>query len=208
MVVKLHKGDLCADVLQLDHDSVAVDVESTGLNIHRDRVCTVQLSFGNGHAHVVQLSTNYSPQDAINLSNLLQNENITKIFHFARYDCAILGRFFNCNINNIYCTKIASKIARTYTDRHGLRSVISELIGINIDKSNQCSDWGNESLSRSQLDYAANDVLYLHKVREKLDILIAREQREEIFSKAIEMLKHVIYFDIQHWDYMSIFEHR
>ena len=173
MKIHIHKKDIPANIKFTQ--SVAVDTETMGLDPKRDRLCVVQLSSVDGECHIVQI-----PDEGLNspnLKGLLVNKNITKIFHYARFDMAILHQAFNINVHPIYCTKIASKIARTYTDKHGLKELCKELLSIDISKAQQCSDWGLENLSKEQINYAANDVLHLHKLKEKLDKMLIRENR-------------------------------
>ena len=176
MAVFLHHHDL-PDDLDLG-TSVAIDTETMGLNPHRDRLCLVQLSDGNGDAHLVKIAQDRQP--APRLQALLGDPAVTKLFHFARFDLASLSYSFGPVAGPVYCTKIASKLCRTYTDRHGLKDLCHELLSVEISKQQQSSDWGAETLSRAQQDYAASDVLYLHRLREKLDMMLAREGRAEM----------------------------
>ena len=173
MTIRLHRGDLP----DLSHykDSVAIDTETMGLNPHRDRLCVVQMSNGDGSADVIQIPKGHS--DAPNLKALLANPDITKIFHFARFDLAALYNAFGVMPQPVYCTKIASRLSRTYTDRHGLKDLVREVLNIDLSKQQQSSDWGSASLSEAQLAYAASDVLHLHSLRERLDAMLAREGR-------------------------------
>ena len=175
MTITLHKGDLPAD---LDFGtSVAVDSETLGLQIQRDKLCLVQLSAGDGNAHIVQLDR--ALYDAPNLRALMANPDVTKIFHYARFDVAVMQQYLGVVTTPIYCTKIASKLVRTYTDRHGLKDLCRELAGVEISKQQQSSDWGAETLSEAQLSYAASDVLHLHKLKTVLDDMLEREGRME-----------------------------
>lgn len=176
MTITLHRGDL-PDGLSFG-DSVAVDSETMGLRPERDRLCLVQLSAGDGDAHLVQL-----PQDsyaAPNLKALMNDASVTKIFHYARFDIAVMQAYLGVMATPVYCTKIASKLVRTYTDRHGLKDLCRELLGVDLSKQQQSSDWGADTLSEEQLNYAASDVLYLHRIRGILDERLAREGRAEI----------------------------
>ena len=184
---------------------VAVDCESMGLNPGRDRLCVVQLSSGDGDSHIVQIEKDQ--KKAQNLTRLLENKNILKIFHFGRYDIAILYSTFGLLASPVYCTKIASKIARTYTDRHGLKNLLSELLDIEISKQQQSSDWGAKNLSQAQIEYAASDVLYLHRLREKLDEMLERENRTNLAKECFNFLPFRAALDIKGWDGIDIFEH-
>ena len=168
MTIRLHRGDLPDDFLA--GDSVAIDTETLGLNPHRDRLCVVQLSRGDGTADVVQIAAGQTA--APNLTRLLTDPAVTKIFHFARFDVAVLYKTFGVIAQPLYCTKIASKLVRTYTDRHGLKDLVRELLGVDLSKQQQSSDWAAETLSEAQLAYAASDVLHLHGLRRKLDIML------------------------------------
>ena len=172
-VARLHRGDL--PDLSRYTDSVAIDTETMGLHPHRDRLCVVQLSNGDGSADVVQIPKDHA--DAPNLKALLANPKITKIFHFARFDLAALYNAFGVMPQPVYCTKIASRLTRTYTDRHGLKDLVREVLNIDLSKQQQSSDWGSQTLSEAQLAYAASDVLHLHALRERLDAMLAREGR-------------------------------
>ena len=184
---------------------VAIDCETMGLNPCRDRLCVVQLSSGDGHTHIVQIEKDQ--KKAKNLTRLLQNENILKLFHFGRFDIAILYSTFGLLASPVYCTKIASKIARTYTDRHGLKNLLSELLDIDISKQQQSSDWGTETLTQAQIEYAAADVLYLHQLREKLDEMLERENRTNLAKECFKFLPFRAALDIKGWDSIDIFEH-
>ena len=179
MTNHLHHGDLPEGLTFSDarDASVAVDSETMGLNPHRDRLCVVQLSAGDGDAHLVQLDRD--AYDAPRLKAVLTDPSLTKIFHFARFDVAAFVRWLGVETTPIYCTKIASKLARTYTDRHGLKDVVRETVGVALDKQQQSSDWGADELSDAQVRYAASDVLYLHEARARLDAMLAREGRTE-----------------------------
>ena len=169
MTIRLHRGDL--PDLSRYKDSVAIDTETMGLNPHRDRLCVVQMSNGDGSADVIQIPQGHT--DAPNLKALLANPDVTKIFHFARFDLAALYNAFGVMPQPVYCTKIASRLTRTYTDRHGLKDLVREVLNIDLSKQQQSSDWGSASLSEAQLAYAASDVLHLHDLRKRLDTMLA-----------------------------------
>jgi ribonuclease D len=199
----LHKNDLPADVKFTK--SIAVDSETMGLNIIRDRLCLIQISDGNGDAHLVQFEQ--GKYDAPNLRKILADEKIEKIFHFARFDLAALQYYLKVEVKNIYCTKIASKLVRTYTDAHGLKSLCDELLGIDLSKKQQSSDWGNAEITEKQLDYAASDVLHLHRLQEKLDVMMAREDRTAIFQACLKFLPTRVKLDLQGFGSGDIFSH-
>lgn len=208
-MIKLYKDDLPDDFDA--GSSVAIDTEAMGLNIRNDRLCVVQLSCGNGDAHIVQISQN-SPGNEMrarshNLVKLLQNESVQKIFHFARFDVALLNYSFGIHVKNIYCTKIASKLARTFTERHGLKNLCRELLKQEISKNEQTSDWGAEHLTQQQLSYAANDVLHLHKLQNILNAMLMRDGKMEIALRAFETLSLICAMDVQGVDYQYIFNH-
>ncbi|MGI6245972.1 MAG: ribonuclease D [Pseudochelatococcus sp.] len=203
MAITLHSGDLPADV---DFgDSVAIDTETLGLNPHRDRLCVVQLSGGDGSAEVVQIRRD-GPRPE-NLIRLLGDERVLKIFHFARFDLAVLFHAFGVMPQPVYCTKIASKLARTYTDRHGLKDNLRELLGIEISKQQQSSDWAADTLSDAQLAYAASDVLHLHALRQKLDGMLAREGRSDFARACFDFLPTRARLDLAGWPEADIFAH-
>lgn len=203
MAVLYHKGDLPAGV---DFGNcVAVDTETMGLSLVRDVLCVVQLSDGNGDAHVVQL--NRENYDCPNLKALLENRQVEKLFHFARFDIAMLGKFLNVTVNPVFCTKIASKLARTYTDRHGLKDLIRELVGVDLNKQQQSSDWGAETLSEAQLNYAASDVLYLHPAKLKLVEMLTRHNRLQLAKNCFSFLETRASLDISGYGEMDIFSH-
>ena len=187
-------------------NSVAIDTETMGLNPHRDRLCVVQLSDGGGDAHLVQFSA-ASDYNAPNLKKLLNNDNIIKIFHFARFDLAVLEYYLKVKISNIYCTKIASRLSRTYTDFHGLKELCSELLNISISKAQQSSNWGGDTLSDAQLKYAAQDVLYLHQIKEILDGMLQKEGRSEVATECFNFLSTRIKLDLLGWTNTDIFKH-
>jgi len=203
MTITLHKGDLPDDLI-LGPD-VAVDSETLGLDPRRDRLCLVQLSSGDGNAHLVQFAR--GQYDVPNLKALMANPNVTKLFHFARFDIAVIRRYLGVMPEPIYCTKIASKLVRTYTDRHGLKDLCRELLDIDISKQQQSSDWGAETLSPAQLDYAAGDVFYLHRLRERLDAMLAREGRTELAAACFRFLPHRALLDLKGWAETDIFAH-
>jgi ribonuclease D len=203
MTVRLHRGDL-PDLTRYT-DSVAIDTETMGLHPHRDRLCVVQLSNGDGSADVVQIPKGHS--DAPNLKALLANPKVTKIFHFARFDLAALTNAFGVMPQPVYCTKIASRLIRTYTDRHGLKDLVRELLNIDLSKQQQSSDWGAQTLSEAQLAYAASDVLHLHGLRERLDVMLAREGRLGLAQACFEFLPTRARLDLQGWDTEDIFAH-
>lgn len=203
MTVELYQGDLPAG-LDLG-EIVAVDTETLGLNPQRDRLCLVQLSPGDGNAHLVQLSNgNY---DAPNLKRLLGDETVTKLFHFGRFDIAMIKRYLGVVCRPVYCTKIASKLSRTYTDRHGLKDLCTELIGVDLSKQQQQSDWGAAELTPEQLEYAASDVLYLHRLKQSLDERLAREGRTGLAAACFEFLPHRAELDLAGWEDQDIFSH-
>ncbi|MFW6027761.1 MAG: ribonuclease D [bacterium] len=203
MTVTLHKGDLPPD---LDLGTVvAVDTETMGLRPGRDALCVAQLSSGDGTAHLVQFDRR--TYDAPNLKALLADSRITKLFHFARFDVAVFRHYLDVIVQPIYCTKIASKLVRTYTDRHGLKDLSSELIGVELSKKQQNSDWGADMLSDAQMDYAASDVLYLHRIREVLDRMLAREGREDLARACFEFLPVRAQLDLAGWSEEDIFAH-
>jgi ribonuclease D len=203
MTVRLHRGDLP----DLSHytSSVAIDTETMGLNPHRDRLCVVQLSNGDGSADVVQIPKDHA--SAPNLKALLGNPAITKIFHFARFDIAALYHAFGVMPQPVYCTKIASRLSRTYTDRHGLKDLVREVLNVDLSKQQQSSDWGAQQLNEAQLAYAASDVLHLHALRERLDAMLAREGRTELAKACFEFLPTRAKLDLGGWEDEDIFAH-
>ena len=202
--IRFHKNDL-PDLSRYNVAAVAIDTETLGLNPHRDRLCVVQLSNGDGSADVVQIPKSHT--DAPNLKALLANPNITKIFHFARFDVAALYHSFGVMPQPVYCTKIASRLTRTYTDRHGLKDLVREVLNIDLSKQQQSSDWGAEGLSEAQLAYAASDVLHLHALRERLDAMLAREDRLGLAQACFEFLPTRARLDLQGWGGEDIFAH-
>ncbi len=203
MANHLYKGDL-PDGLDLG-PVVAIDCETMGLNPHRDRLCLVQLSGGDGEAHLVQIARGQT--SAPNLERLLRDHEVLKLFHFGRFDIAALYHAFGALAAPVYCTKIASKLVRTYTDRHGLKHLLNELLGVDISKLQQMSDWGAETLSAAQLDYAASDVLYLHRLREELDQRLAREGRADLAQACFDFLPTRARLDLAGWPDQDIFAH-
>lgn len=203
MTIRLHRGDL-PDVSRFS-GAVAVDTETMGLNHQRDRLCVVQLSAGDGSADVVQIPAG-QPKPP-HLVQLLADPSILKIFHFARFDLAALSRTFGVMPAPVYCTKIASRLARTYTDKHGLKDLVRELLGLDISKQQQSSDWGSNDLSDAQVAYAAADVLHLHALRTRLDAMLAREGREELAHACFEFLPWRVRLDLAGWGEEDIFSH-
>lgn len=203
MTNHLHKGDLPDDLAF--GTSVAIDCETMGLNPHRDRLCLVQLSFGDGDAHMVQIAQGQT--SAPNLERLIADPQILKIFHFGRFDIAALEHAFGVRAAPVYCTKIASKLIRTYTDRHGLKYLLDELLGIDISKQQQTSDWGAAELTPAQLDYAASDVLYLHRLKDALDARLEREGRMELAQSCFRFLPTRAALDLTGWPEIDIFAH-
>ncbi|MGE3248979.1 MAG: ribonuclease D [Hyphomonadaceae bacterium] len=202
VVVLVHKGDLPADVTF--NGPIAVDSETMGLSLIRDRLCLVQLSDGGEHAHLVQIQKNVEPA---NLKRVLGDIGVLKILHFARFDLAMLMRDLGVVAQPVYCTKIASKLARTYTDRHGLKDVVKELLGRDVSKEQQSSDWGADTLSDSQIAYAASDVLHLHALKERLDAILAREGRDGIAQACFDFLPTRAALDLAGWENADIFSH-
>ncbi len=202
MKINLYKGDL-PDNIKFGN-SVAIDSETMGLNPKRDKLCLIQLSNGNGVCHLVKIDLN--DQKPINIINLLKDNKIQKIFHYARFDVAVFKYNFKINIKNIYCTKIASKLVRTYTDKHGYKDLCSELLNKSISKTEQSSDWGGE-LTKDQQSYAATDVLYLHEIKQKLDIMLLREKRVRIAKACFDFIEHRTDLDINGWAEQDIFRH-
>ncbi|MGB3448796.1 MAG: ribonuclease D [Xanthobacteraceae bacterium] len=203
MTIRLHRGDL--PDLGRYTDSVAIDTETMGLNPHRDRLCVVQLSPGDGTADVVQIPQGAA--DAPNLKKLLSDPKVTKIFHFARFDLAALYNALGVMPQPVYCTKIASRLTRTYTDRHGLKDLARELLGVDLSKQQQSSDWGADTLSEAQLAYAASDVLHLHALRTRLDAMLARESRTDMAKACFDFLPFRARLDLGGWEDEDIFAH-
>ena len=203
MKIRLHKGDL-PDGLDLGN-KVAVDTETLGLNPLRDKLCLVQLSSGDGNAHLVQVDR--ATYDAPRLKALLENRSVLKIFHFARFDVAALKHYLGVETGPLYCTKIASKLTRTYTDRHGLKDLVKELLGIELNKQQQSSDWGAHVLSDSQKQYAAQDVLYLHELKSRLDQMLEREGRKGLARSCFDFVPVRAELDLLGWTEDDVFAH-
>ena len=203
MTIRLHKGDL--PDLDKYGDSVAIDTETLGLKPHRDRLCVVQLSPGDGSADIVQIAKDQT--SAPNIEKLLNDNSITKLFHFGRFDIAVLHNAFGALTRNVYCTKIASRLTRTYTDRHGLKDICRELLGVELSKQQQSSDWAADNLSQAQQAYAASDVLYLHRLKEALDLRLEREDRTELAQACFAFLPDRCLLDLAGWDEEDIFAH-
>jgi ribonuclease D len=203
MANHLHKGDL-PDGLDLG-PVVAIDCETMGLHPYRDRLCVVQLSGGDGHAHVVQIAKGQT--EAPNLERLLADPAVLKLFHFGRFDIAAMYHAFGTLAAPVYCTKIASRLVRTYTDRHGLKALTQELLGVDISKQQQSSDWGAERLTDAQLEYAASDVLYLHALRDVLNGMLAREGRSDLAQSCFDFLPTRAQLDLAGWPETDIFAH-
>jgi ribonuclease D len=203
MTNHLYKNDL-PDGLKLG-PAVAIDCETMGLHPHRDRLCVVQLSDGDGNAHIVQVAKGQT--SAPNLEKLLTDPDTIKLFHFGRFDIAVLLHAFGVVTAPVYCTKIASKLVRTYTDRHGLKNLLQEMIGIDISKQQQSSDWGADNLTDAQLEYAASDVLYLHQLKEQMDIRLTREGRMELAQACFDFLPMRARLDLEGWPETDIFAH-
>jgi ribonuclease D len=203
VTVQLHRGDIPADLNF--GASVAIDTETMGLRPARDRLCLVQLSAGDGNVHIVQMPK--GQYDAPNLKALLTDAAVTKLFHFGRFDIAILRHYLGVTCRPVYCTKIASKLTRTYTDRHGLKDLCRELLDIALSKEQQSSDWGADELTEAQLSYAASDVLYLHQLRAALDRMLAREGRTALAAACFDFLPTRAELDLAGWPETDIFEH-
>ena len=203
MANHLYQGDL-PDGLDLG-PMVAIDCETMGLLPHRDRLCLVQLSAGDGDAHLVQIAKGQT--DAPNLCKLLTDPNVLKLFHYGRFDIAVMYHAFGALTAPVYCTKIASKLVRTFTDRHGLKNLVQEFLGVDISKQQQSSDWGAATLSDAQLEYAATDVLYLHALKAEFDARLAREERTELAAACFEFLPTRAKLDLAGWPETDIFSH-
>lgn len=205
MTIRTHDRDLSEADLMRYTDSAAVDTETMGLYPHRDRLCVVQLSPGDGTADVVKIANGQTR--APNLEKLLADPNITKIFHYARFDLGVLYHAFGVTVAPVYCTKVASKLTRTYTDRHGLKDLVRDLLGVDISKQQQSSDWGAETLTEAQITYAASDVLHLHELRVKLDRVLQREGRLEIAAGCFAFLPTKARLDLMGWTETDILDH-
>ncbi|TPJ80891.1 ribonuclease D [Mesorhizobium sp. B2-6-2] len=202
--IRFHKNDL-PDLSRYNVGAVAIDTETLGLNPHRDRLCVVQISPGDGSADVIQIAP--GQKEAPNLASLLRNNTITKLFHYGRFDIAVLYHAFGVMAEPVFCTKIASRLTRTYTDRHGLKDLCGELLGIGLSKVQQSSDWAAEMLSPEQLEYAASDVLYLHRLREVLGARLARENRTKEADACFRFLPTRAKLDLMGWAEEDIFAH-
>tara|TARA_R110000787_G_scaffold156781_14_gene270700 strand:- start:4352 stop:4966 length:615 start_codon:yes stop_codon:yes gene_type:complete len=203
MTNKVYQNDL-PDGLDLG-PMVAIDCETMGLHPHRDRLCVVQLSGGDGHAHLVQIARGQT--EAPNLCRILENPDVLKLFHFGRFDIAAMLNTFGVVTAPVYCTKIASRLIRTYTDRHGLAKLLQELLSVDISKQQQSSDWGAEKLTQAQIDYAASDVLYLHRLRDALNVMLTREGRMELAQSCFDFLPARAQLDLAGWPETDIFAH-
>ena len=202
MTVELHRGDLPPG--RKFGNAVAIDTETLGLNPYRDRLCLMQLSRGDGNAELVQIGRHYNAPE---LTRLLSDESVLKIFHFARFDMAVLKHAFGVMARPVYCTKIASRLARTFTDRHGLKDLAKELLNIELSKQQQSSDWGADQLTQEQLNYAASDVLHLHALREKLEAMLVREGRQNLARACFAFLPTRVELDLQGWSEIDPFAH-
>jgi ribonuclease D len=205
MTIRLHRGDLPDLARYAGVPAIAVDTETMGLSLTRDRLCLVQLSAGDGSADVVQIAA--QPADAPNLKRLMGDRNLLKIFHFARFDLGMLSKTFGVMPSPVYCTKIASRLTRTYTDKHGLKDLVREVLGHELSKQQQLSDWGAPGLTDAQMAYAASDVLYLHALKEKLDVMLAREGREQIAAACFGFLPDRVRLDMAGFADDDIFAH-
>ncbi|AMS39224.1 ribonuclease D [Aminobacter aminovorans] len=204
MTIRFHKHDL-PDLQHYDVDAVAIDTETLGLNPHRDRLCVVQISPGDGTADVIQIAP--GQKKAPNLTALLKNRKVTKLFHFGRFDIAVLYNAFGVMTEPVFCTKIASRLVRTYADRHGLKDICNELLGVSLSKQQQSSDWAAETLSPEQLEYAASDVLYLHRLRDVLAARLERDGRSREAEACFRFLPTRAKLDLMGWDEEDIFAH-
>ena len=204
MTIRLHRGDL-PDLARYRTGAVAIDTETMGLELRRDRLCVVQLSPGDGSADVVQIPAGAT--GAPNLQRLLADESIVKIFHFARFDLGMLAQALGVMAGPVYCTKIASRLARTYTDKHGLKDLVREVLGVDLSKQQQLTDWGAGQLTDAQVAYAASDVLHLHALRTKLDVMLAREGREGLAQACFRFLPERVRLDMAGWAAQDIFAH-
>jgi len=203
MTIRLHRGDL--PNLSAYKGAVAIDTETMGLDPHRDRLCVVQLSPGDGSADVVQIAAGQTK--APNIERLLADKSIVKIFHYARFDLGTMAKTFGVMAEPVYCTKIASRLARTYTDKHGLKDLTREVLGVDLSKQQQLSDWGSDALTDAQVSYAATDVLHLHALRERLDAMLAREGRAELAAACYRFLPDRVRLDLAGWAVEDIFSH-
>jgi ribonuclease D len=203
MTIRLHRGDL--PDISAYKGAVAIDTETMGLDPHRDRLCVVQLSPGDGSADVVQIAV--GQKKAPNIERLLADKSILKIFHYGRFDIAVMANAFGVMAGPVYCTKIASRLARTYTDRHGLKDLARELLGVDLSKQQQSSDWGADELTDAQVSYAATDVLHLHALKERLDVMLAREGRADLAAACFGFLPTRVRLDLAGWAEEDIFSH-
>ena len=203
MTIRLHRGDL--PNLNAYKGAVAIDTETMGLDPNRDRLCVVQLSPGDGSADVVQIAAGQSK--APNIERLLADQSIVKIFHYGRFDIGMLAKAFGVMAQPVYCTKIASRLARTYTDKHGLKDLTREVLGVDLSKQQQLSDWGSDDLSDAQVSYAATDVLHLHALKERLDAMLAREGRADLAAACFRFLPDRVRLDLAGWAAEDIFSH-
>jgi ribonuclease D len=203
MTIRLHRGDL--PDLSAYKGAVAIDTETMGLDPDRDRLCVVQLSPGDGSADVVQIAA--GQKKAPNIERLLADKSIVKIFHYARFDLGVLAKSFGVMAQPVYCTKIASRLARTYTDKHGLKDLAREVLGVDLSKQQQLSDWGADALSDAQVSYAATDVLHLHALKERLDAMLVREGRSELAAACFRFLPDRVRLDLAGWAAEDIFSH-
>jgi len=203
MTIRLHRGDL--PNLSAYKGAVAIDTETMGLYPHRDRLCVVQLSPGDGSADVVQIAAGQTK--APNIERLLADKSIVKIFHYARFDLGTMAKTFGVMAEPVYCTKIASRLARTYTDKHGLKDLTREVLGVDLSKQQQLSDWGSDALTDAQVSYAATDVLHLHALRERLDAMLAREGRADLAAACFRFLPDRVRLDLAGWAVEDIFSH-
>jgi ribonuclease D len=204
MTIRLHRGDL-PDLARYKGGAVAIDTETMGLDVRRDRLCVVQLSPGDGSADVVQVAPGAG--GATNIKALLADTNVVKLFHFGRFDIATLYQALGVIAHPVYCTKIASRLARTYTDKHGLKDLARELLGVDLSKQQQTSDWGAGELTEAQVAYAASDVLHLHAIKEKLDGMLAREGRADLAAACFRFLPERVRLDLAGWGAEDIFSH-
>ncbi|HVU42414.1 MAG TPA: ribonuclease H-like domain-containing protein [Xanthobacteraceae bacterium] len=205
MTIRIHRGDLPNLAHYASVQSIAIDTETMGLSLTRDRLCLVQLSPGDGSADVVQIAA--QTPDAPNLRRLLTDGNVLKIFHFARFDLGMLQKNLGVMPEPVYCTKIASRLTRTYTDKHGLKDLVREILGHDLSKQQQSSDWGAAALTDAQVSYAASDVLYLHALREKLDVMLAREGRDKLAAACFRFLPDRVRLDLAGFAEEDIFAH-
>ena len=199
----LHHDDLPKEIYV--GSSIAIDTETTGLNLVRDRLCLIQICTERNEIHLIKINKN---SNSPVIFNILCNVKILKIFHFARFDLAVLIKQFNCNISNVYCTKVASKLARTSTDNHSLKTLVFNYLSIDIPKFEQTSDWGSDELSNAQLEYAATDVLYLHKLKNILDVILIREGRDKLAKDMFDFLPKLSLLDLEGWDVNSLLSHK